>query len=83
MHRTAAMIPPTPRLTVFAAPPVKVAAPGLTGDALATTAMLGEVDATGMTFIVSYTTATLLLELDDLGTVTVEYVTGEKFRLVD
>lgn len=83
MYRTTAMIPPAPKLAVFAAAPVKVAAPGLTGDALATTALLGEVDATGITLIVWYTTAKLLLELDDLGAVTVGYVTGEKLRLVD
>lgn len=51
MHRTTATIPPTPRLAL-AAPPVKVAAPGLTDDALATTDLLGEVDAKGMTLIV-------------------------------
>jgi len=66
---------------MFVAPPVKVAAPGLTDDALAATVLLGEVDSTGMTLIVWYTTVKLLL--DDLGTATVEYVIGEKFRLVD
>ena len=83
MHRTTAIIPPTPRLAAFAASPVKVEVPGLTGDALATTDLLGEVDATGMTLIVWYTTAKLLLELDAFGTLAVEYVTGEKIRLVD
>ncbi len=83
MHRATARTPPTPRLAVFAAPPVKVAAPGLTGDVLATADMLGAVDAKGMTLIVSYTTAELLLELDAFGMPTVEYVTGEKFRLAD
>jgi hypothetical protein len=73
------MSPPTPRLAVLAAPPVKVAAPGLTVDALATTALLGDVEATGTTLIVWYTTTKLLLELDDFGTV--EYVMGEKFRV--
>jgi hypothetical protein len=76
MHRMTAKIPPAPRLAVFAAPPVKVATPGLTRDVLAVTVLLGEVDSTGMTLIVWYTTVKLLL--DDLGTVTVEYVIGER-----
>jgi hypothetical protein len=82
MHRTTARMPPTPRLAIFAAPPVKVAAPGLTDDALAATDLLGGVDATGMTLIVWYTTAKLL-ELEAFETPAVEYVIGEKLRFVD
>lgn len=70
MHRTTAMMHPTPRFAVFVAPPVKVAAPCLTDDAPAATDKLDEVDATGMTFFVWYTTETLLLELDAFGAVT-------------
>jgi hypothetical protein len=50
MHRTTAMIPPTPKLAVLVAAPVKVAALGLTGDALA--AVAGVVYATGRTLMV-------------------------------
>jgi hypothetical protein len=59
MHRMAAMMPPTPRLAVVEAEPVKVAKLGLTGDTLAP--MVAVADGTGTT-------------LTTFGTVMVEYV---------
>lgn len=63
---------------MLTAAPVNVAAPGLTGDALA--AVVGVVDATGITLIVWTTTTELLLYGFD--TVMVEYLVVVVFSVV-